>query len=332
MNKLINIQKKTAHTILQMAQQYDLGTLLDAVSLVFSNVTFLTGEELGDLFSEYTQQHYLSSSGDDPAADFISTLLRYWDFRKTDYYKMFTTLSSDYDPIENYSMTERGSDGKRLGKQTITETPSGSESVASTYSGTKSTTATGTKITTVTPEGGTTTTETPSGTSSVTETETAGRTVTATTSRTTFDDTTNYKPVEKVETSDVPNTGYERNTETSYNLYSIETHEQHDTGSKTTTNESYNGYGESESFNNYGHTDTKSFNGRNDKRETEYLETTSRVDQDITGAEVNDHVFTRSGNIGVTTAQQMIESEIKLRYWHNLQYMFITEFIRKFTF
>ena len=223
MNKLINIQKKTAHTILQMAQQYDLGTLLDAISLVFSNVTFLTGSELGDLFSEYTQQHYLSSSGDDPAADFISTLLRYWDFRKTDYYKMFTTLSSNYDPIENYSMTERGSDGKRLGKQTITETPSGSESIATTYSGTKSTAATGTKITTVTPEGGTTTTETPSGTSSVTETESAGRTVTATTSRTTFDDTTNYKPVEKVETSDVPNTGYERKTETAYDHYSIET-------------------------------------------------------------------------------------------------------------
>lgn len=331
MNRLINIQKKTAHKILQLAQDYNLGTLLEDVTLTFNNVTFLSGDELGDLFSEYTQQYYLSSS-DDPAADFISTLLRYWSFRKNDYYNMFNTLTADYDPIENYSMTERGSDGTRRGKRTTTDTPTGSETDATTYNGTKSTTATGTKNTVVTPEGGTTTTETPSGTSSITETESAGRTVTATTSKTTFDDTTNYKPVEKVETSDVPNTGYERKTETEYDQYNVVTHEQHDTGSKTTTAETFNGYGESESFNNYGSSTTKSFTGRKDTEEEMYEELVSRLNVDITGAEVTDHIFTRSGNIGVTTAQQMIESEIKMRYWYNLQYMFITEFIRKFTF
>ena len=45
MNKLINIQKKTAHKILQLAQDYDLGTLLEDVTLTFNNVTFLSGDE-----------------------------------------------------------------------------------------------------------------------------------------------------------------------------------------------------------------------------------------------------------------------------------------------
>ena len=332
MNKLINIQKKTAHKILQLAQDYNLGTLLEDVTLTFNNVTFLSGDELGDLFSEFTQQYYLSASSENPAADFIATLLRYWSFRKNDYYNMFKTLTANYDPIENYSMTERGSDGTRRGKKTITDTPTGSETDATTYNGTKSTTATGTKNTVVTPEGGTTTTETPSGTSAQVETETAGRKTVATTSKTTFDNTATFTPTEKTETTDEPLEGYERRNTTEYDDYNVVTHEEHDEGSKTTTAETFNGYGESESFNNYGSSTTKSFTGRKDTTEETYEELVSRLNTDITGAEVTDHIFTRSGNIGVTTAQQMIESEIKMRYWYNLQYMFITEFIRKFTF
>ena len=38
----------------------------------------------------------------------------------------------------------------------------------------------------------------------------------------------------------------------------------------------------------------------------------------LTGADVNDHILTRKGNIGVTTAQQMIDSELKLRQFQLL--------------
>lgn len=48
----------------------------------------------------------------------------------------------------------------------------------------------------------------------------------------------------------------------------------------------------------------------------------------VTGNEVKEHILTRSGNIGVTTTQQMIESELKLRGFQLLSTIvrdFITE-------
>lgn len=48
----------------------------------------------------------------------------------------------------------------------------------------------------------------------------------------------------------------------------------------------------------------------------------------VTGNEVREHILTRSGNIGVTTSQQMIESELKLRAYQLLSTIvrdFVTE-------
>lgn len=51
----------------------------------------------------------------------------------------------------------------------------------------------------------------------------------------------------------------------------------------------------------------------------------------LTGADVNDHILTRKGNIGVTTAQQMIDSELKLRQFQLLANI-ISGFIKEACF
>ena len=51
----------------------------------------------------------------------------------------------------------------------------------------------------------------------------------------------------------------------------------------------------------------------------------------LTGADVNDHILTRKGNIGVTTTQQMIDSELKLRQFQLLANI-ISGFIKEACF
>ena len=305
---------------MQMSTDYSLGTLLSNVTLTLSNSqTFITGDDLADYLSEYTRQMFLSSAENNPAADFVAVLQNYWKIRQPDYSKMSEAVTKNYNPIENYALSENGIDGKKVadtedtnvrsGKSKTTETPTGSRQV----------------------------TTTPSGSFAETETEAGGKKTTTTESRTTYNDTANYKPTVKTETDEVPNTGNEKKTDHTFSNYKTE-EETSFTQRKTTTETTYK-TGTQE-------TETESFTGRKTETETEYtaLTDTRTISPDntlsgsvtagsVTNAhEVDEHHFERSGNIGVTTSQQMIESEIALRYWNNLKMIFIAEFIRKYTF
>lgn len=57
----------------------------------------------------------------------------------------------------------------------------------------------------------------------------------------------------------------------------------------------------------FGFTDTKEFEGREDKTTFDTTDTTTN-----SGTDSTDHSLTRTGNIGVTTSQQMIQSEREL--------------------
>ena len=339
-NRLINITPKKAYSIMQMSTDYSLGTLLSNVTLTLSNSqTFITGDDLADYLSEYTRQMFLSSAENNPAADFVAVLQNYWKIRQPDYSKMSEAVNKSYNPIENYKMSENGIDGKKVGdtedknvrsgKSTTTETPSGSSTITTAKTG-------GTTVV-ETPEGKEKITTTPSGSFAETETEAGGKKTTATESRTTFDNTENYKPAIQTVTDEVPNSGNEKKTDHTFTNYKTEEETSY-TQRKTTTDTTYK-TGTQE-------TETESFTGRKTETETEYtaLTDTRTISPDntlsgsvtagsVTNAhEVDEHHFERSGNIGVTTSQQMIESEIALRYWNNLKMIFIAEFIRKYTF
>lgn len=59
---------------------------------------------------------------------------------------------------------------------------------------------------------------------------------------------------------------------------------------------------------------------------------TGTVDgQTLTGHDVNEHILTRSGNIGVTTSAQMITQEIALRK-NNLMRDYVREFVNRYCY
>ena len=321
-NRLSNFSgNRYTFTIGEIAARGHLADDLALISLNFNgNNVFMSGDTVADILADFTKRIYISMT---PATgnvegDFIDTLTKYWNLRKDDFKKMNDAFSADYDPIQNYSMNESGIDGTRFDTTTDSNTRTGKSKTTET--------PTGTTVTTTTPQGGTETTETPTGTETETETETAGRTVTSTESRTTYDDTENFKPTVQTETTDIPNEGYEKEKTTSFNQRSTTTTEQYLTGTTTTVNETFtNRKTETETeFTNLK--DERTISHSNDKSGTVNNKTVSNA------AEIREHYFNRSGNIGVTTSQQMIESEIELRSRYNLQYMFMREFLTRFTY
>ena len=313
--------KKYTFTIGEIAARGELADDLSSINLKFpNNLTFMSGDDVGDILADFTEKLYISAASADGylEADFIKTLQTYWNQRKGDYYHMYTALNANYDPIQNYSMTESGIDGRKIDKITDANVRTGKEKTTET--------PTGTTTTTTTPAGGTKTTESPTGTETETRTETAGRTVTATESRTTYDDTSTYKPTIQTVTTDKPNQGYEQETTKSFDHRETETTEEYLDGTNTAVVESFTNR-KTETETEYTNlTDTRTIEHDNDQSGTV-------GDNTITNAaEINEHYFERSGNIGVTTAQQMITSELELRYLYNLRYMFIREFITRFTY
>ena len=334
--------QKYTFTIGEIAARGNLADALDLVSLKFANNTeFMPGSRIGDILADFTRKLYISmvpASGD-LEGDFIGTLTKYWESRRGDYFNMYTALSKNYDPIQNYSMTETGLDGKKLDGTTDTNIRSGSSKVTETPTGQKvvTTAHAGGNTVTETPSGSEKTTTTPSGSYAETETEAGGKTTTETESRTTYNDTANFKPAIETVTEEIPNTGNEKKTDHTFNQYKTE-EEKTFTGRKTVT--------ETEYMTGTQDTETESFTGRKTETDTTYnqLTDTRTINNSNTMAgsnsagtvsnshEVTEHFFERSGNIGVTTSQQMIESEIELRYKYNLWYMFIREFITRFTY
>lgn len=321
-NRLSNYTgSKYTFRIGEIAARGSLATALGNNPLKFAdNTTFMSGDDLGDIIADYTDKMYISMT---PAsgsieADFIGTLNSYWQQRRGDYKNMYAALIAQYDPIQNYKVSESGIDGKRIDDVTDTNTRTGKMTTTDT--------PTGTTTTTTTPVGGTTTTEVPTGTETDTKTLAGGMTTTSTESRTTYDNTASYKPTVQTVTEEVPNVGNQETNTHSYTNRQTETTEEYIDGTSTTVTESFtNRKTESET----------SFTNLKDERTIEHENDQSgsvNGNSIENAAEVSEHYFERSGNIGVTTSQQMITSEIELRYLYNLRYMFIREFITRFTF
>ena len=177
---------------------------------------------------------------------------------------MYTALITDYKPLENYSMTESGTD---------------------TAAGTDTTTRTGTDTTT---NGGTTTTED----------------TTATT-------TTNTGTVKD------DNSGTATNAVAGYDSSAMS---DRDKTTSTTTNT---------------RTDNTTQTATNSGTITQTDDKTSTLSHNTTDATATSsntsHTLTRSGNIGVTTSQQMLTSEIEVRAKHNVINYLIEIFISQYT-
>ncbi len=319
-NRLSNYTgKKYTLTIGEIAARGILATILPTL-LFDDNTTFMTGDQIGDILADYTRKLYVSMTpaSESVETDFISTLTSYWNLRRAAYKRMYAAAIKNYDPLSNYDMQEEGLDGKKLDNVTDTNTRTGSM--------TETETPSGTTTTTTTPTGGTKRTETPTGSEIVEHTEEGGTTSTETESRTTYDDTSVFEPTIEKQTITVPNDDFSETTTTSFDARKTETTEEYTQNTKTTV---------TEEFTNRRTETSTQYNQLKDERQINNSNTMTGAGAggSVTGMhEVDEHFLTRSGNIGVTTSQQMLESELKLRYQYNLYYMFMREFITRYTY
>ena len=219
-----------------------INTIFDKVSQNLKLFTIFTAPEMFSYFaSKYGERDFYKAydSESEPsntnavkqASDYIAL---YGKSHKYEYDKLVDTLSLEYNPIENYSMTEKGTDTRT---PNLTQTNTGKNTQEN--SGTNSQKNTGTNTNTVNLDNS------------------------VTTGKTTFDKSDSF-----INDTQTKNSG--TNTDT------------------TSIDE----------------TNTATLAGKTTTDTTETMSTT--------GNEKTVHEFTRSGNIGVTTSQQMIESERQL--------------------
>ena len=243
------------------------------------------------------------------------------------YNTLYSTIIQEYDPIENYKMVEeitvnyKGSEknvNNFLGKEKNSVEYTGKEKNSTNYLGNEVITDTksGSESNTLTKSGSESNTLTKSGSENVNESATRGD-VTTTTKKAPFDSENFYNESQDLTSQsneDVTNT-----TTTFTDRADINTTNfigRTDTNTTTFTNRTDTN---TTNYNDVKNESNKSFNGRKDENIKEYenrndtsvKEYENRTDENIKTFTDREDVttHTRSGNIGVTTSQQMLESE-----------------------
>ena len=243
------------------------------------------------------------------------------------YNTLYSTIIQEYNPIENYKMVEnitvnyKGSEknvNNFLGKEKNSVNYVGKEKNSTNYLGNESITDTksGSESNTLTKSGSESNTLTKNGSENVNESVTRGD-ITTTTKKAPFDSENFYNESQDLTSQsneDVTNT-----TTTFTDRADINTTNfigRSDTNTTTFTNRTdtnttnYNNVKNdiNKSFNERKDENIKEFENRNDTSVKEYENRTDENIKTFTDREdVTTH--TRSGNIGVTTSQQMLESE-----------------------
>ena len=210
------------------------------------------------------------------------------------YNTLYSTIIQEYDPIENYKMIEEITVNYQGDEKTVNQFI-GKEKNTINYKGEESTvdSKSGTDTNVLTKNGSETNSLSKSGSENVNETDTKGD-VTTTTKKAPFDSENFYNESQDLTSqskADVKNTTTTFTDRVDNNTTSFTNR----TDSEQTT------YNSSNNIN-------KSFNGRSDENIKEF---DGRADESLKSfmnrKDVTRH--TRSGNIGVTTSQQMLESQ-----------------------
>lgn len=195
--------------------------------------------------------------------------------------KLWDAINAEYDPLNNYDMTE-------------TEETHGTNRETLTKTGTNTTTMTGTD----------TNAKTGTETLNMTGTDTHAKTGTETLNMT-GTDTTNHTGNTENEVSAFNSSSYVDNSKDTQNTTDAETRNMSDATTYNTTDAETRNMSDATTFN------TTNLETRN-MTDTETRNTTDTT----SGGNDEARTLTRSGNIGVTTNQQMLQSEIELRKWN----------------
>lgn len=230
----------------------------------------------------------------DEAGSMLKSIYTDWvNDRKDGFYQLYKALRADYNPISNYDKHSTITT-EYTGTETNTNTPTGSEKTTTDYAGTEKTTNT--------PSGTETTTTTKSG-SEESSLVKGAHLDTDEASKTTYDSDT-YLGTDK-NTHDIPET-----TDTDTLSFT-------DREDATTL-----------SFDQRKDETEKSFTNRKDTTELTFTdrETTDTKSFDERKDTVTEETY---GNIGVTTSQQMIESQFPVQAKDKLMDMIVSQFIHE---
>ena len=210
------------------------------------------------------------------------------------YNTLYSTIIQEYDPIENYKMIEEITVNYQGDEKTVNQFI-GKEKSTINYKGEESTTdsKSGTDTNVLTKNGTESNSLSKSGTENVNESDTRGD-VTTTTKKAPFDSENFYNESQDLTSQSKADV---KNTTTTFT-------DRVDNNTTTFANRTDNEQITYNSSNNIN----KSFNGRSDENIKEF---DGRADESLKSfmdrKDVTTH--TRSGNIGVTTSQQMLESQ-----------------------
>ena len=210
------------------------------------------------------------------------------------YNTLYSTIIQEYDPIENYKMIEEITVNYQGDEKTVNQFI-GKEKNTINYKGEESTvdSKSGTDTNVLTKSGTESNTLAKSGTENVNESDTRGD-VTTTTKKAPFDSENFYNESQDLTSQSKADV---KNTTTTFT-------DRLDNNTTTFTNRTDSEQITYNSSNNIN----KSFNGRSDENIKEF---DGRADESLKSfmdrKDVTTH--TRSGNIGVTTSQQMLESQ-----------------------
>ena len=210
------------------------------------------------------------------------------------YNTLYSTIIQEYDPIENYKMIEEITVNYQGDEKTVNQFL-GKEKSTINYKGEESTvdSKSGTDTNVLTKNGTESNSLSKSGSENVNESDTRGD-VTTTTKKAPFDSETFYNESQDLTSQSKADV---KNTTTTFT-------DRVDNNTTTFANRTDNEQITYNSSNNIN----KSFNGRSDENIKEF---DGRADESLKSfmdrKDVTTH--TRSGNIGVTTSQQMLESQ-----------------------
>ena len=286
------------------------------LQLVHDGTTVFSHSQVwNEIAYKYNDWAYFAQQFEDYQSRFITLYNNYVENMGYSYWRMFDALQREYNPIENYAMLEAGADGHKQSQKTITDGGSETEGLKI---GTSDTTRSGSQTT----GHGHTITDTHTGS------VTTDRYSNAFDSGITADGTHVSKEV--VNPSAVSDTQTNSGTDTlTFNNVKDQQNHSHDVSD---TEEDGVGSGwDSVRKDKKNLTTTEDFN--NDvtlsfkKTNPDGTDTTETLGSDF--ADGNMYRHTRSGNIGVTTAQQMLNEELELRK-KNLLSAWVEGFIREY--
>ena len=233
------------------------------------------------------------------------------------YNTLYSTIIQEYDPIENYKMIEEITVNYQGDEKTVNQFL-GKEKNTINYKGEESTidSKSGTDTNVLTKNGTESNSLTKSGSENVNESDTRGD-VTTTTKKAPFDSENFYNESQDLTSQsneDVTNTTTTFTDRADINTTNFvgrtDTNTTNFTNRTDTNTTNYNNVKNdiNKSFNERKDENIKEFENRNDTAIKEYENRTDENIKTFTDREdVTTH--TRSGNIGVTTSQQMLESE-----------------------